>query len=93
MSLRNTGMNLIEPTMGPRGRLTHPNLKYLKSPEGVAEFRKAKLSYPDSYLDKHYQDFLERTPSGSGNSFSSKNRTRVTAIYRYRLATGKEFLI
>jgi hypothetical protein len=60
-------MNLIEPILGPAGRLTHPNVKYLKSKEGVEEFKKAGISYPDNYLDKHYEDFLERTPAGPGN--------------------------
>jgi hypothetical protein len=93
MSLRNTGMNLIEPTTGPKGRLTHPNVKYLKSKEGIAEFKKAGLQYPDSYLDEHYEKFLERTPAGPGNNFSHKNKTRITSVTRIRLAPGKEFLI
>src|SRR5215211_2096761 len=93
MSLRSTGMNIIEPITGPKDRLTHPNVNYLKSKEGIAEFKKAGIPYPDNYLDKHYEDHLERTPAGSGNPFSHKNKTRVTAITRVRLTPGKEFLV
>jgi hypothetical protein len=93
MSLKDTGLNLIEPLRGPKGRLTHSSVKYVKSKEGVAEYKKAGPPYPDSYVDKRYDDFLKRTPAGSGNSFSHKNKTRVTAIYRYRLAPGKDFLV
>ena len=92
-SLRETGVNLIEPTTGPIGRLTHPNVKYNKSKEGIAEFKKAGMPYPDNYIDEHYDKFLKRTPAGSGNKFSHKNKTRVTSITRTRLAPGKEFLI
>jgi hypothetical protein len=93
MSFRDAGTNLIEPILGPKGLLTHYNIKYLKSSEAVAEWKKAKLQYPDSPADVAYQEFLDRTPSGVGNSFSHQNYTRITAIYRYRLAPGREFLV
>jgi hypothetical protein len=75
------------------GRLSNPNPNYTKSDEGVAEFKKAGLEYPDNDSDTAYQILLERTPTGPGNPFAKKNKTRITAIYRYRLAPGREFLV
>jgi hypothetical protein len=92
-SLRDTGTNLIEVVTGTRGRLKHPNIKYVKSKEGIAEFKKAGVPYPDNYLDKHYEEFLERTPAGPENPFTHKNKTRVSAIIRVRLTPGKEYLV
>ena len=93
MSLRETGVNLIEPIKGARGRLTDPNPNYCKSKEGIAEYKKVDLDYPDNYNDIHYARFLERTPAGSGNTYSHKNKTRVVAIHRTRLPSGKEYLV
>jgi hypothetical protein len=71
----------------------HPDSKYVKSEEGVTEYRKAKVPYPDTYIDKAYQQFLDRTPDEEGNDFRHKNHTRVTKIGRVRLPGGKEYLL
>ncbi|HKI10445.1 MAG TPA: hypothetical protein VKA09_18810 [Nitrososphaeraceae archaeon] len=65
MTLRETGVNLItDPPKGARGRLTHPNPNYVKSKEGIAEFKKVGLEYPESAWDEHYDKLLLRTPDG-----------------------------
>jgi len=93
-SLRETGGNLIlDPPKGPYARLTNPNPNYCKSKEGIEEYKKVGLPYPDNHHDKHYQDFLERTPAGRGNDYTHKNKTRVSDIYRYRLTPEKEYLV
>jgi hypothetical protein len=70
-----------------------PDVKYSKSPEGLAEYKKARLQYPETYIDKAYQEFLERTPDEEGNDYRHKNHTRVTKITRVRQPGGKEFLL
>jgi hypothetical protein len=74
------------------GRLSKPNPNYLKSPEGIAEFKKVGLQYPENAHDKHWNSVLERTPDGEGNQYAHKNKTRVTDITRRRLESGKEYL-
>jgi hypothetical protein len=93
-ALRETGANFIEdPPKGPIGRLLNPNSNFCKSKEGVEEYKKAGLKYPDNHYDKHYADFIERTPTGKGNEYTSKNKTRITDITRFMLRPEKEYLI
>jgi len=70
-----------------------PDAKYRKSPEGIEEYKKARLQYPDTVWDKAYQSFLERTPDVEGNDYRHKNKTKILKIVRTRLAGGKEFLV
>jgi hypothetical protein len=74
------------------GRLSRPNPNYLKSKEGIEEYKKVGLQYPENAHDKHWNGVLERTPDGEGNQYAHKNKTRVTGITRRRLASGKEYL-
>src|SRR5215211_1560373 len=70
-----------------------PDAKYRKSPEGVAEYKKARLQYPDTVWDKAYQSFLERTPDEEGNDYRHKNKTKILKVVRTRMPGGKEFLV
>src|SRR5215207_3375904 len=74
------------------GRSSNPNAKFTKSAEGIAEFKKFNVPYPDTPWDKAYQSFLDRTPDVPGNEHRDKNHTHITAITRVRLPSGQEFL-
>lgn len=87
-------VNLIrEPIKGKLAQLTHYNSKFIKSKEGVAQYKKVGLPYPNSPWDTAYEEFIKSHPDTEANEHRHKNKVRVLKMTRYRLGNGKEYIV
>lgn len=76
-----------------KSQLLIPHVNFLKSPEGVKEYKRYGLSYPNNNRDLQYEKLLTDTPAVEGNDYRHKNKTRITYLVRLRLTPEKQYLL
>jgi hypothetical protein len=62
---------------------------YFKSPEGLAEYEKISMSYPEEIYDRNYEHFCKLTK----NTKEKDYKIHIQSMMRHILASGEEYIL
>lgn len=66
---------------------------FTKSPEGVAEYSKIGLPYPDETFDLEYEKWLKNTTAENLSNYTEHKEKEVNKFFRVRGRDNKEYLV
>ena len=62
---------------------------YVKSPEGIAEYKKIGLEYPSEFFDNQYDEYLNQTRK----SPKDKTLVEIRNVTRVILLDGSQYIV